>query len=171
MRTFAAIVGCAALLLAGCTHSEEQAQDGEEGSDLPSLAADLSQPQLALADHLLANYFASDVATRPTVCLAVNDGREDVALDPAAERELMMRYAALSPLSGCTLMGGWLDAVSGEPALVFSISGFTCADAEHCTAFGSYMSGDQSSISSRYTMLWDGAAWGFERDDRLMGAE
>ena len=161
-----------ALLLAGCAHPEEPAQDDDAGTDLPSLAADRAQPQLALADHLLGNYFASDVSMRPTVCVAVSDGREDVALEPAHERELMMRYEALSPLSGCALIdGGWQDAVSNEPALVFTIHSFTCADADHCTGFGSYVSGRQSSLSSRYTMLYEGGAWGFTRDDRLLGAE
>lgn len=172
MRTFAATVAGAALLLAGCSHKDDQGREDDSASGLPSLAADKSEPLLALADHLLASYFASDVATRPTVCIAVSDGREDVAKDPQDERELMMRHEALSPLSGCALIDGtWQVAVSGEPALVFSVHSFTCADADHCTGFGSYMSGAQSSPSSRYTMLWEESAWTFERDDRLVGAE
>lgn len=172
MRTIAASVIGTALLLAGCAHPEEQEQDTQAGTALPSLGADQSQPLLALADHLLGNYFASDVASHPTVCLAVSDGREDVALDPEAERELMMRYEALSPLSGCALVdGGWQDAETAEHALVFTINSFTCADDAHCTGFGSYMSGGQSSPSARYTLLFENDAWGFTRDDRLMGAE
>lgn len=171
MRTIAAsLIGAA--LLAGCVPPAEPVQDSATASDLPALAADRSQAQLALADHLLGNYFASDVSTRPTVCVSVHDGREDVALDPAHERELMMRYEALSPLSGCALIdGGWQDAVSSEPALVFTIHSFTCADAERCSGFGSYVSGRQNALSSRYTMLYEGDAWGFTRDDRLLGAQ
>ncbi|MCL6252076.1 hypothetical protein M3P36_13600 [Altererythrobacter sp. KTW20L] len=169
--TSASVLGCI-LLFAGCTHQEEKGRESDSGSNLPALAADKSEPLLALADHLLANYFASDVATRPTVCIAVSDGREEVAKDPGDERELMMRYEALSPLSGCALIdGGWQDAVSGEPALVFSVHSFTCADAERCSGFASYMSGAQSTPSNRYTMEWDGSAWTFERDERLLGAE
>ena len=172
MRRVVAASLIGTVLLAGCVPPEDAVQGSAAGTRLPSLAADRAQPRLALADHLLGNYFASDVSTRPTVCVAVNDGREDVALDPALERELMMRYEALSPLSGCALIdGGWQDAVSNEPALVFTIHSFTCADADHCTGFGSYVSGRQSSLSSRYTLLYEGDAWGFTRDDRLLGAQ
>jgi hypothetical protein len=102
-------------MVAACAPPAEESQ--ESPPDLPSLAADRARPQLALADHLLANYFASDVVMRPTVCIATTDGREDVALEAGWERELMARYEALAPFARCALLNGvWQDAETGSEA-------------------------------------------------------
>lgn len=162
----------AALLLgpAACSHADDEAADSPP--DLPSLAMDKERPQLALADHLLANYFASDVALRPTVCVSTTDGREDVALEASWERELMARYEALSPFSRCALIdSAWQDAETGDPAMVFSLHTFSCTTIASCSGFGGYVAGATSSLSSRYAMEWDGQRWLFTRDDRLLGAE
>lgn len=155
-------------LVAACAPPAEESQ--ESPPDLPSLAMDRDRPQLALADHLLANYFASDVAMRPTVCIATTDGRDDVALEAGWERELMSRYEALAPFSRCALLDGvWRDAETGEPAMVFTLHTFTCTDELSCNGFGGYMAGATSSMSSRYTLQWDRDRWLFTRDDRLLG--
>jgi hypothetical protein len=159
------------LMLAACV-PPEQAQDGSSPKPLPPLAADKGAPLLALADHLLGQYFASDVAGDTTVCIGAHDGREEDALPPADEVALMMRHPALSPFASCGQVdGAWRDADSGDPAMVFTIHSFSCADADTCSGFGGYMAGASSSPSARYTMLWDGEAWQFTRDQRLLGGE
>jgi hypothetical protein len=159
--------GLIVLLLAGCqVHPFYRASPKE----LPSLRLQQGQPLLALADHLLRNYYASDVVSQPTVCLAVNDGREGVALPPQDERALMMRHVRLSPFSRCIRDGlSVVDGETGAPALVFALHSFTCADASHCTGFSGYDVGDQQALSSLHRMTWDGAAWQFEQNRRLIG--
>lgn len=169
MRRLAAVA--AALALAGC-FAPERAQDTSSPKPLPSLAADKGAPLLALADHLLDQYFASEVAGDTTVCLAVTDGRDEQALPQADEVTLMMHHPALSPLATCGQVDGtWRNVDSGDPALVFTVHSFGCADGEECTGFVSYTAGAASSPSARYAMAWDGAAWQFTRDRRLLGGE
>ncbi|MFC3101078.1 hypothetical protein [Alteraurantiacibacter lauratis] len=164
------IVASVALALAGCTSAEQDPSDSPPA--LPPLDSDIEKPQLALADHVLGTYFASDVAMRPTVCIATTDGREEVALEQGWERELMARYPALAPFSRCALLDGvWQDAETGEPAMVFSLHTFTCATANSCSGFGQYMFGETSSPASRYKLDWGGKRWNFTRDDRLLGAQ
>jgi hypothetical protein len=173
MRTSAAnlLAVLLAVPLAACVAPQE-GENARSPKDLPPLAGEKGQPLLALADHLLGNYFTSDVARQPTVCLAVNDGRDDAALPPQDERALMMRHVRLSPLSRCALADrGWVDSDTDEAALVFTLHSFTCADADHCTGFGSFTAGQQNALSSRYSMAWDGDAWRFARDDRLLGTQ
>ena len=158
-----------AVALAGCTMPQEGSST-HSPKDLSSLAAQQDQPLLALADHVLGGYFASDVVSQPTVCLAVHDGREEAALPPEDERALMMRYVRLSPMSRCVRQGpSLIDGETREPALLFQLHSFTCADSEHCTGFSGYEAGDQQSPTSLYRMTWDGAAWQFQRDQRLLG--
>ena len=172
MRRLAAVpAALAALALASCFPAEET-QDSSSPKPLPSLAADKGAPLLALADHLLGQYFASEVAGDTTVCLAVTDGRDEQALSPADEVTLMMHHPALSPLATCGLVdGAWRNVDSGDPALVFTVHSFGCADAEQCTGFASYMAGATGSPATRYAMTWDGDAWQFTRDRRLLGGE
>lgn len=161
------IYGFCALSLAACTSPE-----GGQQASLPSLAEDRTKPQMALADHILGSFFASDVGPRSTTCIATHDGREEVALAPEDELELMMRYPALAPFARCALIdGAWQDAETGAPAMVFSLHTFSCADLATCNGFGGFMSGRTSSLTSRYSMDYDGRAWNFTRDDRLIGEE
>ncbi|MFC3097614.1 hypothetical protein [Alteraurantiacibacter palmitatis] len=162
------IAACVALSLGGCTSADKEASDSPPR--LPPLDSEIEMPQLALADHVLGTYFASDVAMRPTVCIATTDGREEVALEQGWERELMARYPALAPFSRCALLDGvWQDAETGEPAMVFSLHSFTCTTANSCSGFGQYMFGQTTSPTSRYKLDWGGKRWNFTRDDRLLG--
>lgn len=156
------------LVLAACAPTGEPG--AEEAPVMSPLAADQSAPLLALADHMLAEYFASDIANRPTTCLSTSDGREDVALSPDDELALMQRHEALAPFARCAWTPeGWTDQESGEPAIVFSVRTLTCASDSECTAWGSYTAGMTASPSSLYTMHYNDGAWSFERDDRLLG--
>ncbi len=163
--------GVAAILLAtACSQTEGVGADS--ASALPPLDNDIEKPQLALADHVLGNYFASDLALRSTVCIATTDGREEVALEQGFERELMTRYPALAPFSRCALLDGtWQDAETGDPAMVFSLHTFTCTTANSCSGFAHYMFGQASSPASRYQLDWGGKRWVFTRDERLMGEQ
>lgn len=162
--------GMAALLLvSACSGTDETAT--ESPPPLPPLDNDMQKPQLALADHVLGNYFSSVVALRPTVCIATTDGREEVALEQQWERELMTRYPALAPFSRCAFLdGGWQDAETGEPAMVFTLHSFSCASANSCSGFGHYMFGKSSSPATRYKLEWGGKRWTFSRDNRLLGS-
>ncbi|TIX50254.1 hypothetical protein [Alteraurantiacibacter aquimixticola] len=157
--------------LAACTTAPES--DGGEGvGEVSPFATDQSRPLLALFDHLLGNYFASDVGARPTICVASHDGRSEVALPAAEELELMTRYGSLAPFARCGFVDGrWQDTETGETAMLFRIHSFTCANEANCTGFGGYVSGQTSSLSSRYTMQYADGAWQFDRDDRLIGEE
>ena len=156
----------ASLLLTACVYPPES--DGALPA-MPSLAKRHDNPQLALMDHVLAEYFTSDIANRPTACAAVLDGREEVALPPEDERELIARYEALAPFSRCGLIDGtWQDTETGEPAMVFTLHSFSCPDADHCTAFGGYIAGGVSSMSYRYEMTFEDDAWSITRDRNLL---
>lgn len=150
-----------ALMLAACAVPQDQSASPQ---DLPPLAARHGEPLLALADHVLAVYFASQTGTGPTVCLATSDGREPVAMAPEAERALMMRHTRLSPKSACVQQdGGWVDADSGEPALVFTLDGLSCPEADRCTAFAGYGAGAQQAAAERYDLIWRGDGWTITR--------
>jgi hypothetical protein len=163
----AIIIPFAVLALAACTHPDDADSLAEEA--LPSLAANQSEPLLALVDHMLGTYFASDVSTRPTICVSTHDGRSDVALPPEDERELMTRYEGLAPLARCAwLDDGWQDSETGEPAMVFNVHNFTCTDESNCTAFGGFVDGSSSSLTYRYAMSYVDGAWKFERDSQII---
>ena len=155
------------LVLAGCL---PLAQGGSNSLPaLPALAGQQDNPQLALLEHVLADYFTSDITSRPTVCAAVHDGREEVALPPEDEVALIERFDRLAPLSRCTLAGGnWRDAETEEPALVFTLHSFTCASEASCTGWAGYRAGAAASMSYFYTMDWGGETWSFTRDPRAL---
>lgn len=154
------------LALAGCA---PLAQDDAGMPPLPALAAQQANPRLALLEHVLAGYFASDITNRPTVCAAVQDGREVNALPPADEIALIERFDRLAPLSRCSQVGGrWRDAESEEPALVFSLHSFTCSSEASCTGWAGYSAGAAASMSYLYTMAWNGEEWAFTRDPRAL---
>lgn len=164
-RISAAVV---ALAVANCAPPEEP--DTGRSNGLPSLGSDQAKPQLALMDHLLGNYFASDVPNPPTICASVHDGRSEVALAPEDELALMTRYDSLAPFARCAwLDNGWTDSETGDPAMVFNIHSFTCASDSQCTGFGGYTAGQISSMSNLYTMTFADGGWSFTRDPRLLG--
>jgi hypothetical protein len=155
------------LPLSGCMVNVPASE--EPRAALPALAADAAAPRLALAEHLLSEYFSSDIARPPTVCLAASDGRSEEALPPADETALVARFERLAPFSRCTwTTGGWQDAESGDPALVFTIHSFSCASATECTGWASYTAGATASPSALYRMRYAGDRWQIERDQRLI---
>jgi len=155
----------AAVLPAACVQNAALGDAG--GPDLPPLAADAAEPRLALAEHLLAEYFASDIVARPTICLAVSDGRSEEALAQAQETALVARFPKLAPLSRCTrVRTAWQDSEDEQPALVFAIHNFSCASTTECSAWASYTAGATASPSSLYRMRYEGFRWQFERDSR-----
>jgi hypothetical protein len=155
------------LAVTACTHPDDGEPVPEEA--LPSLGIDQSEPLLALVDHMLGTYFASDVSLRPTVCASTHDGRSEVALTPDAERELMTRYEALAPFARCAWLDkGWQDSETGEPAMVFNVHHFTCTDDSNCSAFGGFVDGDNSSLTYLYTMNYAEGAWQFRRESQII---
>lgn len=145
--------------LAACVPTVERS-----GPPLPSLAADRSQPMLALADHVLAEYFAQDIASRPTVCIAHHDGSADKPLDASHELALMKRHENLAPMDRCEWGAqGWQDTASDQPALVFTLHSFACETAESCQGWAGYRAGQATSMSYNYRMGWNGERWQFER--------
>ena len=136
---------------------------------LPALAKQQANPRVALLEHVLAGYFASDITNRPTVCAAVSDGREDDALPPEDEVALIERFDRLAPLSRCSLTpGGWQDADTEQPALVFSLHSFTCTSDASCNGWAGYTAGSAASMSYLYKMEWSGSEWAFTRDARAL---
>lgn len=162
-----ALVVLVALLLSACTY--EVPMPDSAANDLPPLAEALAEPRLALAEHLLAEYFASDIASPPTVCLAVSEGGAEAALPAAQETELIARFPRLAPFARCTrTAAGWHDRASEQPALVFTIHSFACASEIACEGWAGYTAGATASLSSLYRMAYEGGRWTFERDRRLI---
>ena len=160
----------AILLVTACSQTSTAGADS--ASALPPLDNDIEKPQLALADHVLGNYSASDLSMRPTVCIATTDGREEVALEQGMELELMTRYPGLAPFSRCALLdSSWQDTDTGDAAMVFSLHTFTCTMANSCSGFSHYMFGKETSPASRYQLDWGGKRWVFTRDEPLAGEQ
>jgi len=154
-----------AALPAACAQNADLQQS--DAPTLPPLAADAAEPRLALAEHLLAEYFSSDIVAPPTICLAVTDGRAEEALPPEQETALITRFPKLAPLSRCTKSrAAWQDSENEQPALVFAIYNFSCASATNCSGWASYTAGATAAPSSLYRMRYEGGRWQFERDRR-----
>jgi len=155
------------LLSAACVYEVPMDEDAAAG--LTSLAADRAAPRLALAEHLLGEYFSSDIAAPPTVCLAVSDGRSEEALSPEDETQLIARFPRLAPFARCSWnAAGWRDTESEEPALVFTIHSFTCAGETQCSGWASYTAGAAASPSALYRMSYTAGRWSTARDQRLI---
>lgn len=144
-------------------------QSTEPSDALPPLARQQDEPQLAMLEHVLGLYFASDVTNRPTVCAAVHDGREEVAMETADEVALIARFPRLAPLSRCTLSAdGWRDHETGEAAMVFTLHSFTCPSTARCTGWAGYRSTGDNSMNYLYNGEWSGSEWIFTRDPRIV---
>lgn len=156
----------AVLALAGCTVP----QDGASTPDpLPPLAQQQDAPQLAMLENVLSRYFSSDLTNLPTVCAAVHDGREEVALATEEEVALIARFPRLAPLSRCTLSpDGWRDDETDEPAMVFTLHSFTCPSTTRCTGWAGYRATAENSMSYRYTGEWTGSEWTFTRSPQII---
>ncbi|WAT18137.1 hypothetical protein OZN62_00740 [Aurantiacibacter sp. MUD11] len=162
-----AIAPLAALALAACTNPAEETLGTPD--PLPPLAQRHDAPQLAMLEHILGAYFSSDIANRPTVCASIHDGREEEALMPQQEIALIERFPNLAPLARCSRRSnGWIDTETQQPALVFTLHNFTCASEDSCSAWGGYISNGENSMSALYRGEWNGSAWEFTRDNRII---
>ncbi len=139
---------------------------------VPSLATDQMKPRLALVEHVLSDYFAQDIANRPTVCASVIEESDQVALSAEEETALILRFSQLAPFSRCVKQGGeWRDSASDEAALVFGVHSFECAQETRCTGWAGYQAGAAGSLSYRYTMDWLDGEWTFGRDPRIIAED
>ncbi len=162
------LVVLASALTAGCMYAASMDEE-TSSADLPPLAAERAEPRLALAEYLLAEYFGSDIVAPPTVCMAVNEGRETGALPADHETALIARFPRLAPFDRCEWQeGAWRDRASGEPALVFTIHSFECSGEEQCQAWAGYTASATSSLSALYRMRFEDSRWSFERDRRMI---
>lgn len=162
-------IAMAPLLLGACVAPEA----GESTPDpVPAIAHDKSQPRLALIEHVLADYFARDIATRPTVCASVIEEGQQIGLAAAEETALILRFEQLAPFSRCEKQDGqWRDSASGEAALVFGVHSFDCQQDTRCTGWAGYQAGAAGSLSYAYAMDWLDGKWTFARDARIIAED
>jgi hypothetical protein len=134
---------------------------GGEPPPLPPLAEDQEQPVLALFEHVLIGHFATFGANPSTTCAALRPG----PLSAGQEEALIVRFVRLAPASRCTAAaGGWRDAITGEPAQVVEIYDFGCRTLTQCTGW----TNAPGSPAKRYAMRFDGDAWRFTADPRII---
>ena len=170
IRTRVASILPAILLTVACAPP----QSAEGPGTLPELALQKDKPAPALAEHLLLDYFGSDIVDPPTVCVA-QQGETQGSYDGLPvddEVALIERFPQLAPLSRCTLTNGtWQDSESGEPAMVFDIHSFTCSDDTHCSGWAGYTAGSEKGEYAQYDMTYADGRWAFERKDRRLLAK
>jgi hypothetical protein len=116
---------------------------------LPPLAEDQAQPGLALAEHVLAAYFAENPSP-PMVCVSMAPRR----FDDAQEKSLIVRFPRLAPFDRC----------SGAPAQVLQIYEFACDTPVTCSGWANV----PGRPSTRYVLRWQDGSWRFAADLRLI---
>jgi len=150
-----AIIPGLALTLGACISG------GGEPPPLPPLAEDQEQPALALFEHILTGHFATFGANPPTTCAALRPS----PLSAEQEEALIVRFVRLAPASRCAAAaGGWRDAITEQPAQVIEVYDFACRSPAQCTGWVSA----PGSPAARYAMRFEGGAWRFTRDPRLI---
>ena len=149
------VVAPLSLLLGACVSG------GGEPPPLPSLAQDQAQPALALFEHVLTGHFAAFGANPPTTCALLRPG----PLSAEQEEALIIRFVRLAPASRCVAAaGGWRDKITDEPAQAVEVYDFACASPTRCTGWASV----PGSPAKRYAMRFEGGAWRFTADPRLL---
>jgi len=150
-----AIIPGLALTLGACISG------GGEPPPLPPLAEDQGQPVLALFEHILTGHFATFGANPPTTCAALRPG----PLSAEQEEDLIVRFVRLAPASRCVAAGnGWRDAITEAAAQVVEVYDFACRTPAQCAGWVSA----PGSPAARYAMRFEGGAWRFTRDPRLI---
>ena len=163
LRNVAAI-GLGALL-ASCVYNAPV----DSAPAISPLAANSEAPQLALLDRVLTDYFASDITNPPTICAGVTENGSTSALAAEQEVALIARHSTLAPFDRCVWNGqSYVDAVTEQPAMVFTIHSFACESDTRCSGWAGYTFGAASSISALYTMEFRSGRWSFTRDRRLI---
>lgn len=150
-----------AVLLSACAMQQLATAPAQPSA----LAMQQDKPQLALAEHLLGNYFGADIASPPTVCLAVETGKGPAALPPEDEVQLIEHFDRLAPFARCQHGdSGWIDRGSNQPALVFSIRALTCASPSECNGWAGYNAGAGANEDTLYHLHFSRGSWQVEAD-------
>ena len=133
---------------------------GEPPPPVP-LAGDREQPVLALFEHVLTWHFAGAGASGPTTCARFSPE----TLSAQQERALIVRFVRLAPAERCVSAAqGTVDAITGEPAQVVQVYQFTCENPELCSGWVAL----PGAPASRYAMRFEGSAWRFDSDRRII---
>jgi hypothetical protein len=144
-----------ALALSAC------ASGGGEPPPLPPLAGDREQPVLALFEHVLTGYFAGAGPGGPTTCAQLGP----TPLTAEQETALIARFVRLAPAERCVAAGqGMADAITGEAAQAVQVYEFTCQSAALCSGWVAV----PGAPATRYAMRFEGGAWRFDSDRRII---
>jgi hypothetical protein len=153
MRTILAIG--VALMAGAC------ASGGGEPPPLSPLASDREQPVLALFEHVLTGYFAGAGASGPTTCARLSP----TPLTAEQETALIARFVRLAPAERCIAAGqGTVDAITGESAQAVQVYEFACRTPELCSGWVAA----PGAPATRYAMRFEGGAWRFDSDRRIV---
>jgi hypothetical protein len=133
---------------------------GEPPAPAP-LAGDREQPVLALFEHVLTGYFARAGAAGPTTCARLSP----TPLTAEQETALIARFVRLAPAERCIAAGqGTVDAITGGPAQAVQVYEFACQSAELCSGWVAA----PGAPAMRYAMRFEGGAWRFDSDRRIV---
>jgi hypothetical protein len=126
-----------------------------------ALAGDREQPVLALFEHVLTGYFAGAGAGGPTTCARLSP----TPLTAEQETALIRRFVRLAPAERCVAAGqGTVDAITGEPAQAVQVYQFACQTPELCSGWVAV----PGAPATRYAMRFEGGAWRFDSDRRII---
>jgi hypothetical protein len=129
---------------------------------LPPLAEDSSRPMLALFEHVLTGYFAEAGAQGPTVCAMLSPK----PLSAEQEEALILRFVRLAPADRCRAAedGTWRDAITGDIAQTVRVYDFACREEAPCSGWAQV----PGRPATRYTLRFEGGAWRFDGDPRII---
>jgi len=145
----------AALVLGAC------ASGGGEPPPLVPLANDREQAVLALFEHVLSGYFAGAGADVLTTCAQLSP----TPLTAEQETALIARFVRLAPAERCVSGAqGTVDAITGEAAQLVQVYEFACQSPELCSGWVAA----PGAPATRYAMRFEGGAWRFDSDRRII---
>lgn len=137
------------------------ASGGGEPPPLAPLAGDREQPVLALFEHVLTGYFAGAGASGATTCATLSP----TPLTAEQETALIARFVRLAPAERCASGGqGTVDAITGEAAQLVQVYEFACQNPELCSGWVAA----PGAPATRYAMRFEGGAWRFDSDRRII---
>ena len=116
---------------------------------------------LALFEHVLTGYFAGAGASGPTTCVRLSP----TPLTAEQETALIKRFVRLAPAARCIGgASGTVDAITGEPAQAVQVYQFACHSADLCSGWAAV----PGAPATRYAMRFEGGAWRFDSDRRII---
>ena len=137
------------------------AAGGGEPPPLAPLAVDRERPVLALFEHVLTGHFAGVGASGPTTCARLSPG----PLSAEQERALVARFVRLAPAGRCVSGAqGMVDAITGGVAHVVQVYEFACQGPGLCSGWVQA----PGAPATRYAMRFEGGAWRFDSDRRIV---